>query len=55
MGNLNKKQQALVVIGAVAAGYLGLKAVAVAMDPKVHEAVKNSVKATGGAVARARS
>lgn len=53
MDGLNKKQQALVVVGALAVGYLGLRAVAVAMDPKVHDAVKTAVKSTAGAGVRA--
>lgn len=39
---MNKKQKTLIYIGTATVGYLGLRAAAVIMDPKVHTAVKNA-------------
>ena len=39
-----KQEQALIVVGALTVAYLGFRAVAVALDPEVHNALGNVVK-----------
>lgn len=50
-----KYQPALAVVGAVTIAYLGLRAVAVALDPQVHAAVNTAGKAVLEAAKRART